>query len=837
MRLCLSAAVLLGCVSAEPDKEVLAHYGSFEAPSLTDTSFEQVQELLLQGRPFVVADGAKGLPMAAWDCEQVRKEFPHSRLRQEGGNSELNAILMNSNWMQDSKPYPGAELYPPGAPKIRPFYWDIAKAYREERERKWGKDPAKVVSKIVGTTAVPYWLPQQSVVEMGRSSEMWFHPPGAGARAHMDPHCRTTVSFCFSGKRKWRMMVPPAEPHPEGYFDGDIYKRSEWQPTFELEASNGSAVVVFPGMVHETLSVGEVCSASVSQTFAVPTPAAYWRAFWPRFALIGEDVGQCGDVVEQLVTLKTRAKVRPQPEPMARKAGKHFAYKMDADKDGKISKKEMLLPGESEDSLTELISFHDTNKDGIVTTKELVDSWVMFAVASHRSAQLMGGRTDNKEDVLGYDDTAFYYFVVSVLTCVAVPWTLGFIYSFAQLGHDADSEYPRRSASFGSKLRYCSTSAMVEKVEKYRREARRFTAKTGLIYLAQAVVLCVMWAMIFGTMTQLGYEKEIQKFDPFEILDVLPGASPSQIKRAYRKLSLSFHPDKNPDDPLAASRFIQITKAFQALTDEIAKRNWEKFGNPDGPQTTKVGIGLPRFLLEKENHLMILCSFFFVIVILVPMTFICYYQNSRNFAVNGVMVETLQFLGFYIGESNRAKHGPELLAACAESRSMGTRPWDNTHIKKLGGHVIEHKKRVFTFPAVMKNQYLIWAHMQRKRSQMTPELCADLDELLKHSMKVTQAMIEVACMREWFGTAQGMIEFRRCLVQALDIKTSQLLQIPHFSEKQVELCHGFQVTTLREFLAMATLLLTAMGSLSEVSFFMFVVGTHFSHFCLLRFSG
>lgn len=81
--------------------------------------------------------------------------------------------------------------------------------------------------------------------------------------------------------------------------------------------------------------------------------------------------------------------------------------------------------------------------------------------------------------------------------------------------------------------------------------------------------------------------------------------------------------------------------------------------------------------IAQENHLMILCSFFFVIVILVPMTFICYYQNSRNFAVNGdprltqltspcwrftlrlgvccdgettrssaqVMIETLQFLG------------------------------------------------------------------------------------------------------------------------------------------------------------------------------------------------
>eukprot|EP00913_Durusdinium_trenchii_P004675 g4340.t1 len=255
-----------------------------------------------------------------------------------------------------------------------------------------------------------------------------------------------------------------------------------------------------------------------------------------------------------------------------------------------------------------------------------------------------------------------------------------------------------------------------------------------------------------------------------------------------------------------AKRFTARTALIYLLqADEIAKRNWEKFGNPDGPQTTKVGIGLPRFLLEKEpwatleNHLMILCSFFFVIVILVPMTFICYYQNSRNFAVNGVMIETLQFLGFYIGESARAKHGPELLAACAESRSMGTKPWDNAHLKKLTGHVIEHKKRVFTFPAVMKNQYLVWAHMQRQRHLMSPELQRDLDDLLRHSMKVSQAMIE-----EWFGTAQGMIEFRRCVVQALDIKSSQLLQIPNFTEKQVELCHAASppIHSLREFLAL-----------------------------------
>merc|ERR1719387_756562 len=106
-------------------------------------------------------------------------------------------------------------------------------------------------------------------------------------------------------------MVPPQEPHPEGYFDGMIYgayderRRGEWSPTFELEAPAGSAVVVFPGMIHETVSTGEACSSSISQTFQAPIAAAYYRAFWPRFALIDEDVGQCGYVVESMVTLGT----------------------------------------------------------------------------------------------------------------------------------------------------------------------------------------------------------------------------------------------------------------------------------------------------------------------------------------------------------------------------------------------------------------------------------------------------------------------------------------------------------------------------------------------------
>jgi translocation protein SEC63 len=54
----------------------------------------------------------------------------------------------------------------------------------------------------------------------------------------------------------------------------------------------------------------------------------------------------------------------------------------------------------------------------------------------------------------------------------------------------------------------------------------------------------------------------MQSFDPFTILGVDPDAELAVIKRAYRKLSILKHPDKNPDNPLAVSQFIQITKAY-----------------------------------------------------------------------------------------------------------------------------------------------------------------------------------------------------------------------------------------------------------------------------------
>jgi translocation protein SEC63 len=411
---------------------------------------------------------------------------------------------------------------------------------------------------------------------------------------------------------------------------------------------------------------------------------------------------------------------------------------------------------------------------------------------------------EDKEGLLGYDDTAFYYFASSVVLVVAVPWTISAIYNLIFPGEaQIQQDFPKKS-KVGSTFKYCQSAEMREKIEVARREARKFNVGSCMGFCKFGTI-AFLWILLYVFTLQMGQETEIKRFDPFKILGVEVGANASQIKKAYRELSKIYHPDKNPDDPLAQARFIEITKANTALTDEGAKANYEKYGNPDGPQTSKVGVGLPSFLLEKDNHLMILCAFFFLLLILVPATFICYYQRTKSYAQNGVMIETMQFMGYYITDATRVKNCPELLAASLESRSMPGRASDNNDMKPVMKEVLEHAKRKYQAPIIIKNSVLIWAHMQRRHEFMSPELRQDCDQLLKYSMKITQAMIEIACMWEWFFTAQAMIEFRRSLVQALDVKSSQLLQIPHFNEESLKHAQRGKnsVSTLTDFISKA----------------------------------
>lgn len=63
---------------------------------------------------------------------------------------------------------------------------------------------------------------------------------------------------------------------------------------------------------------------------------------------------------------------------------------------------------------------------------------------------------------------------------------------------------------------------------------------------------------------------------PYELLGIEPTATPSEIKKAYRKGALVWHPDKNPDKPEAEDKFQELVRAYDLLSDEKAKAAYDK---------------------------------------------------------------------------------------------------------------------------------------------------------------------------------------------------------------------------------------------------------------------
>ena len=68
--------------------------------------------------------------------------------------------------------------------------------------------------------------------------------------------------------------------------------------------------------------------------------------------------------------------------------------------------------------------------------------------------------------------------------------------------------------------------------------------------------------------------------DYYQILGLSPSASQEEIKKAYRKLSMKFHPDKNPGDPYFEQMFKGINEAYETLSNQAKKNNYDRsFGN------------------------------------------------------------------------------------------------------------------------------------------------------------------------------------------------------------------------------------------------------------------
>jgi len=101
------------------------------------------------------------------------------------------------------------------------------------------------------------------------------------------------------------------------------------------------------------------------------------------------------------------------------------------------------------------------------------------------------------------------------------------------------------------------------------------------------------------------------KRDFYDVLGVSKNASPEELKSAYRKLAVKYHPDKNPGDKASEDKFKEAGEAYGILSDKEKKQNYDNFGHAafEGGGGGRQGGGLVELIFRYfEDFLEILVA-------------------------------------------------------------------------------------------------------------------------------------------------------------------------------------------------------------------------------------
>jgi molecular chaperone DnaJ len=85
----------------------------------------------------------------------------------------------------------------------------------------------------------------------------------------------------------------------------------------------------------------------------------------------------------------------------------------------------------------------------------------------------------------------------------------------------------------------------------------------------------------------------VSKKDFYQLLGVTKSSTPDEIKKAYRKLAMQYHPDKNPNNKKAEDKFKEISEAYEVLSDEKKKQAYDQYGHAGLGDNPFAGGGNP----------------------------------------------------------------------------------------------------------------------------------------------------------------------------------------------------------------------------------------------------
>ncbi|PHH73983.1 hypothetical protein CDD82_5169 [Ophiocordyceps australis] len=410
-----------------------------------------------------------------------------------------------------------------------------------------------------------------------------------------------------------------------------------------------------------------------------------------------------------------------------------------------------------------------------------------------------------------YDDEAqfFPFFILTVAGLVTLPLT----YTLLRPSNADETLAPRIQSNY--KPKHADLVASLRSIQK--RKQRRI--KRTVVALAGWGLMAFMVYLIMVTKTIVP-----KLWNPYDVLGISESATEKQIKGHYRRLSVKFHPDKVRPDPAKnetteslAKYYLELTKAYQALTDEEVRNNYIEYGHPDGKQSFSIGIALPKFIVSDGNGKYLVLLYTCLLGVLLPYLVASWWYGTKRRSKEGVLMESANNLFRQYDESmdeadiiaalsagkeySEALKGDQAESGLATVEARITA--DGVASPFAAGFSLKDKEKLEELDCGLRRKTLalLWAYLGR----------VDLGDAVLNRQKyaiapiartLNQSFAAIALAYGNIGPIAGSFYANQHLIQAISPKSSPLLQLPYFTHKLAMAVEGDSKThmTVQKFM-------------------------------------
>ncbi|KAL6404097.1 translocation protein SEC63 [Ilyonectria robusta] len=398
-----------------------------------------------------------------------------------------------------------------------------------------------------------------------------------------------------------------------------------------------------------------------------------------------------------------------------------------------------------------------------------------------------------------YDEQGqfFPFFILTLTGLVTLPLT----YTLVCPSKDDDALAPRIKTDY--KTEHAATV-----------DALRTTQKRKQWRVKRAIVVVVGWAVMAGMVYLIMVTQPTvpKLWNPYDILGVSESFTEKQIKSHYKRLSVKFHPDKVRPDPAKNETletlndyYVELTKAYQALTDEDVRNNYIQYGHPDGKQSFSMGIALPMFIISDGNGKYVVLVYTLLLGVLLPYLVGSWWYGTKRRSKEGVLMESANNLfrqyeegieeGAIITALSTGKEFEEVFkgdkAEAGLSKIESRITAESDTVPLAAGMSVKDKEQLEDLDNGVRRKALalLWAYLGRVELD-DPALTKAKYEVAPIARALNQAFAAISLAYGNIDPIAGSYSTSQHLIQAIPPKASPLLQLPHFDNSIVAAVEG-----------------------------------------------